>query len=119
MRFAVRRTLLSSSSPYIAFGIIFLAGAGIFTAGSLMLRSAERGPSLGITWTRSVIGDDKMLDVASRVEIVERLELIGQAWCADALEAALGEEHDVRVRTAVERALRAVRENATASYENI
>jgi len=118
MRFAVRRTLLSSSSPYIAFGIVFLAGAGIFAAGTLMLRSAERGPSLGITWTRAVIGDDKVLDAAARVEIVERLGLIGQTWCADALEEALGEERDARVRKAVERALRAVRENATASYGN-
>jgi hypothetical protein len=113
--------LLSSSSPYVVFGFVFTVGAASFVAGSLLLRAAkDEPPPVAVSdWTTDVIGDDRRLDAAERVDIVERLAMIGQPWCIDTLEAALAQERDAQVRDAVERALLVMRARATASYESI
>jgi hypothetical protein len=50
--------------------------------------------------------DDAPLDVASRIDMVERLAIVGQPWCVDVLTTAAREEDDPRVSEAIAVALR-------------
>ena len=57
-----------------------------------------------VTWTRA-FGDEGKLDYTTRIDMIERLAMIGEPWCIDALEQALHEERDARVHKAAENAL--------------
>lgn len=69
---------------------------------SAMLRSAGREQ---IAWPRLVDEDLGYADAAARLEIVERLDLVGGEWSRGILEQALREEKDIRVRAAIEASL--------------
>lgn len=56
-------------------------------------------------WENLVTGDDGPLDVQDRIDMVSRLELVGERWCVDALHAALDEESDPQVNAAARDAL--------------
>ncbi|HKE37189.1 MAG TPA: hypothetical protein VKB39_07150 [Candidatus Baltobacteraceae bacterium] len=43
------------------------------------------------------------------MDLIERLALIGQPWCIDALRAATKEERDPQVRKAIDTAWRTLR----------
>jgi len=69
---------------------------------SAMLRSAGRRQ---MTWPRLVDEDLANADAAMRLEMVERLALVGGEWSRGVLERALSEEDDIRVRAAIEASL--------------
>jgi hypothetical protein len=52
-------------------------------------------------WARLVATEDGPLDVRDRLDMVGRLEMVGEKWCIDALESATHEERDPQVNAAV------------------
>ncbi|HZZ00152.1 MAG TPA: hypothetical protein VFE36_11305 [Candidatus Baltobacteraceae bacterium] len=51
------------------------------------------------------VDEGETCDAAMRVDLVERLALIGQPWCIDALRAASRDERTPTVRKAIKAAL--------------
>ena len=52
-------------------------------------------------WARLVTSEDGQLSVQDRLDMVSRLEMVGEKWCIDALESATREETDPQVNAAV------------------
>jgi hypothetical protein len=52
-------------------------------------------------WARLVATEDGPLDVQDRLDMVARLEMVGEKWCIDALKSATREEQDPQVNAAV------------------
>ena len=52
-------------------------------------------------WARLVATEDGPLNVQDRLDMVARLEMVGEKWCIDALESATHEEEDPQVNAAV------------------
>jgi hypothetical protein len=52
-------------------------------------------------WARLVATEDGPLDVQDRLDMVARLEMVGEKWCIDALQSATHEEEDPQVGAAV------------------
>jgi hypothetical protein len=61
------------------------------------------------SWTASLGGSDVAPQPQERIALVERLGVVGSAWCVSVLERALEDEHDARVRDAAWRTLLALR----------
>ena len=58
-----------------------------------------------LPWTHVVAETDEELDPAMRLDIIERLAMVGAPWCIDALNAAVRDERDESLRDAADRAL--------------
>ena len=58
-----------------------------------------------LPWTHAVAETDEELDPAMRLDIIERLAMVGAPWCVDALNAAIRGERDEALRDAADRAL--------------
>lgn len=58
-----------------------------------------------LPWTHAVAETDEELDPAMRLDIIERLAMVGAPWCTDALNAAVRDEPDEALRDAADRAL--------------
>jgi hypothetical protein len=56
-------------------------------------------------WAHLVATEDGPLNVQDRLDMVARLEMVGEKWCVDALESATREEQDPQVNAAVRAAL--------------
>jgi hypothetical protein len=95
---------LSSSETIGLFGIIFVIGAIMFGIGNRLLRG--RDDQRVLAWTLALgAPPDQPLDVETRLDVVERLALLHEPWCIDALRAASLEERDEAVAAAIRRAL--------------
>ena len=107
-RCAAPLTLLSSNPALEIFTALFLVGAALFAAGTWLTRrqlpQTAAPPATAITWTQAVSGTDS-LPWELRLDLIERLAIVGQPWCADMLTLALAEETDAVVLDAAERAL--------------
>ena len=55
-------------------------------------------------WTQA-LGMEGELDVPTRVDMIERLAMLGEPWCIDALKRAAKEEKNPQVVYAIEHAL--------------
>ncbi len=96
-----------AGSPYLVLALLLVAGAALYGLGTLLVRSAssetpqaapQPQPSAQtLAWASSVAGTNDALDVATRIDLIERLALVGEPWCIDALRAAQVEESDGRV----------------------
>jgi hypothetical protein len=64
-----------------------------------------RDTPIGASWTNIFTGDDGPLEPQERLDIVHRLEIVGEPWCIDTLRAAFNEEADPQVHEAVRLAL--------------
>ena len=108
MHCAAPRTLLPSNPALEIFAALFAIGAALFAAGSWLARHQPL-PSAQIPaplhWTRAVTDSEEELSTAMRLDLIERLAIVGAGWCVDALNAALEEESDPVVREAADRAL--------------
>lgn len=63
-------------------------------------------PPIAVKWARSAgFPDDQLLDVEQRLEIVERLVMVGDDWCLETLREASREEREPRIRDAIAAAL--------------
>jgi hypothetical protein len=56
-------------------------------------------------WSHLVTTEEGPLDVSDRLDMVARLEMVGEKWCVDALTSAVDEEKDPQVNAAVRAAL--------------
>jgi hypothetical protein len=65
-------------------------------------RDIEPLPDL---WGHLVATEDGPLNVQDRLDMVARLEMVGEKWCVDALNSAVHEEQDPQVNAAVRAAL--------------
>lgn len=111
MRCAAPRRLLSNNTVVIAGA--FVIGALVFTIGTLMVQRERRGeietrlePVLSLPpWTAELAGTSDAVAIDLRVDMVERLAMIGEPWCAALLERARASDPDVVVRDAADNAL--------------
>lgn len=119
-----------AGSPYLVLALLLVAGAALYGLGTLLVRSAnsetpvegaqaEAGAAAGtgasapstaraVSWTGLVTGTDDALDSATRIDMIERLALVGEPWCIAAIKAAAETDDDVAVRDAAGRVLRAL-----------
>jgi len=94
--------LLSSSSGGFVILVVFLIGALLFAIGTVLARR-ERPRREEPVDESLVIAQPG--SVADRLEMIERLVMVGQPWCVDELRALLERERDPLVRDAAEAAL--------------
>jgi hypothetical protein len=73
----------------------------------VVLDEEERldGEPLQGLWAHLVATEDGPLGVQDRLDMVARLEMVGEKWCVDALSSAVDEEQDPQVNAAVRAAL--------------
>lgn len=60
-------------------------------------------------WSRLVATEDGSLGVPDRLDMVARLEMVGEKWCIDALQSATHEEEDPHVNAAARATLARLR----------
>ena len=110
-----------SNSSYVTIGIVVCAAAILFGIVSAIVAFVrDRWPRSyykpepveplpepePLQWTVALGAPaDTKLDTKLRVEMVERLAMIGEPWCADALRAAANEDQDPEVDAAISAAL--------------
>jgi hypothetical protein len=91
-------------------GIAFGAGAILFCLGTYMVVRARNqkvedgadAASTAMAWTIALgVPGDAPLDVATRIDMVERLAMLGEPWCVAVLQSAALEERDIRVRAVI------------------
>lgn len=107
-----------SEAATLTFVVIIVIGAILFGIGTA-IRTRERtashakaptesaaaaAPYADLTWTSQFSGNDEPLGAEARIELIERLGLVGAPWCADVLRAAQLQERDPAVLHAIERA---------------
>jgi len=109
-----------AGSPYLVLALLLVAGAALYGLGTLLVRSAnneitpepqtksEVGTAGAVSWTGAVTGTDDALDSATRIDMIERLALVGEPWCIAAIKAAAETDGDAAVRDAASRILRAL-----------
>jgi HEAT repeat protein len=97
-----------STNVDIAIVVAFVVGLLLYGIGTSMLRSqrAQNGARKGVTWPRLVDESLTDADPQLRADIVERLGIIGEPWCADILRQAIEQEDDAGVRSAITAALK-------------
>ena len=86
----------SNRAELIFLLAVFVAGAIIFAIGTLLVRR-DRAAQEEATPVLS--------DRADRLEMIERLAMVGQPWCVDELRKVIATDADPIVRTAAEDAL--------------
>ena len=79
---------LSSNPLAVIFAVLLLVGALLYFTGALIVRRVEAREKIAI-----------------RIDMVERLMLVGQPWCVDDLEKMRTEDEDPTVRDAADAAL--------------
>lgn len=104
-RCAAPRTL-PSINPALALAVVFVLGLVLFALG--MALPAKQ--SAYIPWTQRVDDSALNLDDRSRIELIERLGIIGAPWCETILVQARNEESDPLIQRAITSALADCRE---------
>jgi hypothetical protein len=91
----------------IAIVVAFVVGVLLYGIGTSIMRSlrVQDGSLNTVTWPQLVDESLVNADPALRLDIVERLSIIAEPWCADVLRQALKEENDARVKSAIADAL--------------
>lgn len=79
---------LSNNPLAVILAVLFLVGAVLYFAGALIVRRTAARQEIEI-----------------RIDMVERLMLVGQPWCIEDLERMRTEDADARVRDAADAAL--------------
>ena len=90
---------------------VLIAGVMLFIVGSIFLRDKQTAAAEATIaqWVQSIGYDEEApVDAAARIEIVERLSLLGEPWCLETLRAAEREEQDPAVSRAISKALSAL-----------
>lgn len=108
MRCVVPRTLPSSSTAAVFFGFLLVLGAIFWIAGGRLARRAGKVAAIAsppVTWTRAIVDNDERVDAATRLDMIERLAIVGEPWCVTVLNDALAQERDETLRDAADRAL--------------
>jgi hypothetical protein len=108
---------LPSTSLEVLLGVLIAAGLLLFGIGTAMLRSTREAPQSGgqpapqiaqvqqPKWPCLVDETLTQTDAPLRIDMIERLALLGNTWSRDVLQQAEAEERDPAVRRAIETAL--------------
>lgn len=118
-RCAAPRRLLSNNPAYLIFGVVFAVGAVMFATGSLLVRRTREGPQPetiqmlepidgggnASPWTAELARSNELPALDVRIEMIERLAMIGETWSVSTLERARAHDPDAHVREAAENAL--------------
>lgn len=86
-----------AATTWIVIAVVFVLGVLLLGISSAMLRSPE-APG----WPKLVDESMDNADVQLRLDMVERLAILNNAWSRDVLERAKAEERNNRVRSAIE-----------------
>lgn len=107
--------MLSNNPGTLILVAVFAIGAVFFTVGTVMVRRSQRieaaNPSMlepaaeSAPWTAELAGTNEVLARELRIDMVERLAMIGEPWCAQLLERARSHDPDRSVRDAADNAL--------------
>jgi hypothetical protein len=99
------------TSVDIAIAVALVIGLLLYGIGTSMLRSMRTQTGNGKTsaWTQLVDESLKDADPQLRLDIVERLSIIGEPWCTDILRQAFKDENDAGVKAAISASLGANR----------
>lgn len=80
-------------------------GLALYGVGTILVRRSEP-PIQGVhSWTRGVIDSPEELDIATRLDMIERLALLGEPWGHALLLSARSHDADKTVRAAAKAAL--------------
>lgn len=99
-------------TPILGFAVIALLVVSVYLVGRRRAPGSAQATALPtpcVSWTASVGEIDASAQPQERIALLERLGVVGSAWCVDVLERALEDEHDARVRDAAWRTLLALR----------
>lgn len=96
--------MLSNNALSVALVVLFVAGAIVFVIGTLLARErhARQLDAEGVPVEPQTA---PVVDVATRIDLVERLTMIGQPWCVEQLNAIRDNDPDDSVREAADAAL--------------
>lgn len=100
----MQRTLLSSNALANIFLALFLVGAIVFVIGTMLARE-KRAHLVESQATVAHVEPEPLPDVETRIDMVERLAMVGQPWCVDQLDKIRTEDPDESVREAADAAL--------------
>ena len=90
----------------VAVAALILAIAGMYARA----RAHHEAHTTIPDWPKTLGFDDGVpFDAAARVELVERLTIIAEPWCLDALREAMKEEKHPQVRKALNEAWKSLR----------
>ncbi len=97
-----------STNVDIAIAVAFVVGLLLYGIGTSMLRSLhiQNGNGTTASWPRLVDESLTNADRQLRLDIVERLSIIGEPWCVDILRQAMKDENDADIRSAISNALK-------------
>ncbi len=122
----------SSNPGYLILLVVFAIGACFFALGTWLVRresaaaratatpqpprqEAAEYPSrellavvaqpAGDAWARELGGFNGPVDEPTRMDMIERLAIVGQPWCVLALVQARAEDDDAQIREAADAAL--------------
>jgi Flp pilus assembly protein TadB len=95
LRYAAPRRLHSNRTGLIFFVAVFVLGAILFALGTLLVRRERLARKAA---SQSMSQED-------RLDMIERLVMVGQPWCVDELRAILNNDADPVVRDAADAAL--------------
>jgi hypothetical protein len=85
--------LHSNRAGHIFFVALFVAGAILFAIGTLLVRRDR------------LVREQEAIPTADRLDMIERLVMVGQPWCIDELRKIAGNDPDAIVRDAAEAAV--------------
>jgi hypothetical protein len=101
--------LFANSPGFLILLVVFVFGALVFALGTAMVRRpvvpTPSAPEAATPWTADLAGTNDLLHVSLRIDMVERLAMIGEPWCVTMLERAQAEDADQTVRDAADSAL--------------
>jgi len=95
MRCAAPRRLRSNNAGLIFVVAVFVLGAILFAIGTLLVRRERVGREQ----------ETPILSQEDRLDMVERLAIVGQPWCTDELRKIVDTDPDPLVRDAADAAL--------------
>lgn len=97
------------SNPPLTLALVFLIGAALYAIG-LALPGRVLAPQ--VPWTQRIDDSAVDLDANAKIELIERLGLIGAPWCEEILKQADTEEDEPTIRRAIAFALADCRQAA-------
>jgi hypothetical protein len=100
-----RQPTLSSIS-WIVIVVVFTVGMLLVGISSAMLRSTrEQPPAPRASWPQLIDESLSCADSQLRLDMIERLSIVGTAWSREILERAKAEDPDPHVRSMAQLAL--------------
>ncbi len=101
----MQRTLLSSNALANVLLALFIIGAIVFVLGTMLSRERQARAIEAQPVAAPETKPEPSLDVAGRMDLIERLVIVGQPWCIEQLDTIRSEDPDESVREAADAAL--------------